>query len=117
MTKNRKRNIRRFLGATYTHCYICGGKLDEKWNVDHVLARALGGRSTMDNLRPTHPQCNEWKGRLERRIVEFNRLSSPDKHSANARSGNSSDRLNRKDGNGGKEPMCLRNNAGVRITS
>lgn len=43
-------------------CYLCGEALDSS-NVhfDHVIPLSRGGTHTMDNLKPTHPSCNQRK--------------------------------------------------------
>jgi HNH endonuclease len=33
------------------------------WHSAHIIPRALGGRMTVDNLRPAHPRCNLVDGR------------------------------------------------------
>ncbi len=33
------------------------------FTVDHILPRALGGRSRMDNMQPAHQICNVMKGK------------------------------------------------------
>lgn len=39
-------------------CHICGGVLDAKWAVDHVLAHASGGSSESHNLLAACHVCN-----------------------------------------------------------
>lgn len=55
----------------YIDCGICtmpitkSGFLDGvklgKVSVDHIIAKANGGRTIWDNLQPAHQLCNEWK--------------------------------------------------------
>lgn len=44
-------------------CYLCGQPILEgqRWNLDHVRPRSKGGKTTPDNLRPTHYDCNQAK--------------------------------------------------------
>lgn len=47
-------------------CHICGEKIDgvrEKWDVEHVIPRALIGKlaDTDDNMRPAHKACHAKK--------------------------------------------------------
>jgi 5-methylcytosine-specific restriction endonuclease McrA len=41
-----------------THKIKNGGK--GSVSVDHIIPKSLGGKSTIDNLQPTHALCN-WK--------------------------------------------------------
>ena len=58
-------NIRELLRASLK-CEICGGIVDLKQGVqyDHKEQYALGGLSTPDNGRPTHPFCNLLRDRI-----------------------------------------------------
>lgn len=45
-------------------CHLCGSKIDgvrEAWEVEHVLALALGGDNEDDNCRPAHVRCHKQK--------------------------------------------------------
>ena len=43
-------------------CHFCGDKLNFKqrktWQIDHVVQRAKGGHSALDNYLPAHRECN-----------------------------------------------------------
>lgn len=46
-------------------CYICNRKMPiEELTVDHMIPKALGGKSSMDNLRCCCKLCNNLKGQL-----------------------------------------------------
>ena len=44
-------------------CHLCGGKIDvaDKWDVDHILALALGGADNESNFAPAHKKCHQRK--------------------------------------------------------
>lgn len=44
-------------------CHICGGRIQagEAWEVEHVVALALGGEDGGDNLAPAHVKCHRVK--------------------------------------------------------
>jgi 5-methylcytosine-specific restriction protein A len=47
-------------------CHICGEKIDgvrEKWEVEHVIPRAILGKTadTDDNMKPAHIACHALK--------------------------------------------------------
>jgi 5-methylcytosine-specific restriction endonuclease McrA len=44
-------------------CGICGSSVGEKYEIDHVIAIANGGRHAYDNVQLAHPICNrkKWK--------------------------------------------------------
>jgi 5-methylcytosine-specific restriction endonuclease McrA len=46
--------------STIGQCYCCKRHLDafDTWNVGHVVSRAYGGSSTVNNLRPLCMACN-----------------------------------------------------------
>lgn len=50
----------------FCYCYLCGEPIVEgqKWNLDHVVARAKKGQTVPENLRPTHYECNSAKADL-----------------------------------------------------
>ena len=52
---------RQILKKTGSRCHICGGKIDGKWQADHVLAYSGGGRSTHENYLPSHSLCNNYR--------------------------------------------------------
>lgn len=58
----------------FCYCYLCGEpiRLGQKWNLDHVRARAKGGKTTPDNLRPTHYDCNNAKADLS--VAQFRQI-------------------------------------------
>lgn len=45
-------------------CFLCGNKIDsmKHCNADHWMPKALGGKSTEENLKPAHRSCNSKKG-------------------------------------------------------
>lgn len=58
-----------------TKCHICNKPIDfdasrrvgfDNWenglHIDHLVPIALGGRDTLDNVRPSHAKCNIIKG-------------------------------------------------------
>jgi len=49
-------------------CYICGEKIDifnEKHDLDHFYPKSKGGNNSLDNMHPTHSDCNFMKGSME----------------------------------------------------
>ena len=46
------------------YCYLCGELIARQRDLsaDHVIPRAHGGPTTVDNLRPAHKLCNSRKG-------------------------------------------------------
>ena len=44
-------------------CHLCGGKITvaDKWDVDHILALALGGADDESNFAPAHRVCHRGK--------------------------------------------------------
>ena len=44
-------------------CHLCGGKItaSDKWDVDHILALALGGADDESNFAPAHKVCHRGK--------------------------------------------------------
>lgn len=59
------------LRKTATVCALCGMPFDKSLkyphpmsiSIDHIIPVALGGKSTLDNLQPTHLVCNKSKGK------------------------------------------------------
>ena len=51
----------RILQKTDGRCHICGGQIDGEWEVDHILAHALGGEHDTDNYLPAHSICNNYR--------------------------------------------------------
>ena len=51
------------LRKTGNRCHICGGKIkrNEKWQADHILAHAHGGKHSLDNYLPAHSICNNYR--------------------------------------------------------
>lgn len=45
-------------------CFLCGKKIEsmKQCNADHWIPKALGGKSTEENLKPSHKSCNSKKG-------------------------------------------------------
>lgn len=45
-------------------CFLCGKKIEsmKQCNADHWIPKALGGKSTEENLKPAHKSCNSKKG-------------------------------------------------------
>jgi 5-methylcytosine-specific restriction endonuclease McrA len=65
-----------------TNCYLCGQPIDlttsrkaghEGWeqglHIDHLLAIALGGPDTLENVRPAHGECNLHKHSSPRQLT------------------------------------------------
>lgn len=46
-------------------CGYCCRPLDEKWQLDHFYARAVGGKNVNENLVPTCRWCNTMKSSLD----------------------------------------------------
>ncbi len=42
-------------------CHLCGGKIVGKWEVEHVVALAMGGADDESNMRPAHKVCHSPK--------------------------------------------------------
>ena len=56
-------------------CFLCGKKIDsmKQCNADHWIPRALGGKSTEENLKPAHKNCNSRKGCISPEEFELHR--------------------------------------------
>jgi 5-methylcytosine-specific restriction endonuclease McrA len=52
---------RRILAKTGGRCHLCGGRIDGKWQADHVLAHSGGGQHSEDNYLPAHALCNNYR--------------------------------------------------------
>jgi len=55
-------------------CHICGQKIDgtkERWDVEHIIPRALIGKSadTDDNMQPAHYRCHQIKTRADQHDI------------------------------------------------
>lgn len=77
---SRKQRIAIFEAAR-GECYLCGGKIKvgDAWDVEHVLARELGGSDEPDNLRPAHAKCHRAKTAEDAALIaKSNRVR--DKH-------------------------------------
>ncbi len=66
-----KLDSRRFFSTTQRNeifvmykgrCAICGEKLDENWQADHIIPWSQGGRTVIENGQPTCETCNKKKG-------------------------------------------------------
>ena len=55
-------------------CYLCLGHIqeEERWEVDHIEPKSLGGSNEFDNLAITHRACNRRK-----QAVTLDDLPSP----------------------------------------
>ena len=56
-------------------CFLCGKQIKpgDKYNADHWIPRALGGKSTEDNLKPACVICNSRKGCIPPEEFELHR--------------------------------------------
>ena len=56
-------------------CFLCGKKINsmKQCNADHWIPRALGGKSTEENLKPAHKNCNSRKGCISPEEFELHR--------------------------------------------
>ena len=51
-------------------CGICNKPVDPaNWDMDHVIALSNNGTHTYDNVQVSHPSCNRYKARSERKPV------------------------------------------------
>ena len=55
ISKKVREDVRRKSGG---RCHICGGKVGDKWTVDHVYAHSSGGTSEAENLLAACSKCN-----------------------------------------------------------
>jgi hypothetical protein len=56
-TKQRKR----VLAKTGSRCHICGGKVGERWQADHVHPHGHGGDHSEENYLASHALCNNYR--------------------------------------------------------
>jgi hypothetical protein len=49
------------LAKTNSRCHICGGKVKDRWQADHVLAHSHRGKHKIDNYLPAHFICNNYR--------------------------------------------------------
>lgn len=70
-----KRAYRQILRAYRCRCAVCAGRLTRLGGVefDHVIAIALDGPDTLDNLRPLCPSCHKHKTRSDQKLIAKNR--------------------------------------------
>lgn len=56
-------------------CFLCGKKIEsmKQCNADHWLPRALGGKTTEENIKPSHIRCNSLKGSIPPDEFELNK--------------------------------------------
>ena len=56
-------------------CFLCGKKIEtmRQCNADHWMPKALGGKSTEENLKPAHKSCNSRKGCIHPHEFELHR--------------------------------------------
>jgi len=43
-------------------CAYCGVVLSNGWHVDHIKPKIIGGTDNIENLNPSCPDCNNYKG-------------------------------------------------------
>ena len=58
LTKVQREKI---LKKTNARCHICGGKINGKWQADHVLSHSGGGEHSEDNYLAAHSTCNNYR--------------------------------------------------------
>lgn len=77
-------------------CHLCGGAIQpgQNWEVEHVIALALGGADEPENWRPAHKKCHAVKtatgdvpaiAKAKRREAKHIGASSPSKVSIQSR--------------------------------
>ncbi len=59
-------------------CHICEirihGERGEKWDVEHVIPIAMGGKDDESNMRPAHVDCHAGKSKVDaRNLAKVNR--------------------------------------------
>lgn len=73
-----KKEFRRICGYAvhyeFCMCYLCGLPIidGQKWNLDHVRPASKGGKTTPENLRPVHCDCNQAKADLS--LAQFRKI-------------------------------------------
>ena len=50
---------------------VCGRRLGKYATVDHIIPHALGGATTLDNLRAACYRCNSSRGARQRRGHQY----------------------------------------------
>lgn len=63
-SKAQKREVadnNRILSFLPNRCGICGKKVEDPWDCDHVIAYNKGGETTVENGQMSHPPCNRSK--------------------------------------------------------
>lgn len=74
LTVPQRKAIQKKTGGT---CHVCGGRLGQKWQVDHVVPHKWGGVSRETNYLPACAECNRlrWGYRPEviRLMLRFGR--------------------------------------------
>jgi hypothetical protein len=73
--------LRRIYSRTDGHCHICGKKLSfvnyaipggrGAWEVEHSIAKAIGGTGNLNNLLPACIKCNRTKGTMTSRAARM----------------------------------------------
>lgn len=46
-----------------TACYYCGARLDDGYELDHIVPLGRGGAHTLENIVKACPRCNKAKGK------------------------------------------------------
>lgn len=66
-----KKRRAEFLQAHNATCYWCGLPIvDDLWDVEHTLARELGGSDEPENLKPIHRlQCHKEKSAADKALI------------------------------------------------
>ena len=70
-TKQLRNEWLRIIKDSELICALCGLPIKSDLTVDHKLAQAKGGKSTIENLQPAHKLCNECKADLMPEEWEF----------------------------------------------
>ena len=52
---------KRVLTKTGGRCHICGGKVGQRWQADHVHPHGHGGNHAEDNYLAAHAICNNYR--------------------------------------------------------
>ena len=57
------RKIAQAVASRYgTDCWLCGEPITGQVSPDHVVPVSKGGSNDLDNLRPSHLNCNKRRG-------------------------------------------------------
>jgi hypothetical protein len=64
--KRRRKTLRsaereKVLAVTKKRCHICGGKIAERWQADHILAFSSLEENSPENYLPAHALCNNYR--------------------------------------------------------